>query len=265
MGPPTEHSQREPNAIDVRARNGRGRASLSGGRNDTGGVIRDPSAVAEPRRFHWKRPLDLLVVGVSLPLVLPITGLIAVLIRLDTPGPIFYRQERVGQGGRTFRIWKFRSMYHGSTDREHKEAVDAWFAGTPSQGGYKSPRDPRVTRVGRWLRRTSLDELPQLFNVLAGEMSLVGPRPAIPYELEYYLPDHFQRFQVKPGMTGLWQVSGRDACSAEQMMWFDSVYLRKVSLALDLRILVFTVPALFGRTPWQRSQRVRGASERTDG
>lgn len=151
--------------------------------------------------------------------------------------------------GRPFLMWKFRSMYHRSDEQRHRAASSAWFAAQPSGGTYKSLTDPRITRVGRFLRRTSLDEVPQLFNVLRGEMSLVGPRPGLAYELEHYLPWYYERQRVKPGMTGLWQVSGRDRVSAKEMMTLDVRYVRERTFWLDFQILVLTLPALLGRFP----------------
>jgi lipopolysaccharide/colanic/teichoic acid biosynthesis glycosyltransferase len=187
--------------------------------------------------------LDLVLTSVAMVPLLPLMALLGVLIRLDSEGPAIFQQERVGYGGRTFKIWKFRSMHLDSSDEHHRAAAAAWFAGDPAPHGYKAANDPRITRMGRFLRHSSLDELPQLFNVLAGEMTLVGPRPAIPYELAMYKPWYFQRFDVKPGITGLWQVSGRDRTSAAEMMALDLRYLRERSLAADLKILIRTVPA----------------------
>lgn len=180
----------------------------------------------------------------ALVLLAPLIGCIAVLVRWESPGPILYRQERIGKDGVAFGMWKFRSMRWGSNDTHHRRAAAAWFAGTPTAGGYKPESDPRITRVGRWLRRSTLDELPQLFNVLRGEMSLVGPRPAIPYELALYQPWYYERQAVKPGMTGLWQVTGRDQVSAPVMMTLDVRYVQARSLWLDLKILALTVPAV---------------------
>jgi lipopolysaccharide/colanic/teichoic acid biosynthesis glycosyltransferase len=199
------------------------------------------------RRPHWKRALDLVAGSVALVLLLPVMAILALWVRLDSPGPILFAQERVGIDARPFRMWKFRSMYVGMVDDRHREAVAAWFAANPGPEGYKSIDDPRITRVGRVLRRFSLDELPQLFNVMQGEMSLVGPRPAIAYELVHYQHAYFERFRVPPGMTGLWQVSGRDRTSAPEMMELDIEYVRRLSLALDLWIMTRTLPALLGR------------------
>jgi lipopolysaccharide/colanic/teichoic acid biosynthesis glycosyltransferase len=203
-----------------------------------------PAARLECR---WKRPLDL-ALGIAAVLALsPLLACLGFIVRLESGGPVFFRQERIGQNGRSFRIWKFRSMHRDSDDHQHRVAASAWFAAQPTNGGYKSGADPRITRVGGFLRKTSLDELPQLFNVLSGEMSLVGPRPGIAYELDHYLPWYFERQVVKPGMTGLWQVSGRDRLSADEMMRLDVRYVRERTLWLDLKILTMTVPALWGR------------------
>jgi lipopolysaccharide/colanic/teichoic acid biosynthesis glycosyltransferase len=206
-----------------------------------------PAGGAVVRRDRWKRPFDLLVGAAATLAFLPVIALLAVLIRLDSRGPVFFRQERIGIDGARFRIWKFRSMYHDNADAAHRAAAAAWFAAQPTNGHYKSLDDPRITRVGRFIRRTNLDELPQLFNVLSGDMSLVGPRPAIGYELEHYLPWYFERQRVKPGMTGLWQISRRETVSAQDMMALDVRYVRERSLRLDCMILVRTVPALVGR------------------
>lgn len=195
----------------------------------------------------WKRPLDVLLGTVAALALLPLMACLALLVRLESGSPVFFRQERIGQDGRPFRIWKFRSMYTDSDDHRHRVAASAWFAAQPTKGGYKAHGDPRITPFGKLLRQSSLDELPQLFNVLSGEMSLVGPRPGIAYELDHYQDWYFERQVVKPGMTGLWQVSGRDTLSADEMMRLDVRYVRERTLWLDLKILALTLPALMGR------------------
>jgi lipopolysaccharide/colanic/teichoic acid biosynthesis glycosyltransferase len=192
----------------------------------------------------WKRPFDLIIGGVLLVTLFPLMACLALLVRADSPGPAMYRQDRIGRHGKHFRIWKFRSMHVNSDPAPHHRLAVAWFAADDSARGYKSQPDARITRVGRFLRQTNLDELPQLINVLRGEMSLVGPRPAIPYELAYYAPAYFERQKVLPGITGLWQVRRRDRLSAEEMMSLDLKYLRDCSLWLDIRIVVLTIPAL---------------------
>jgi lipopolysaccharide/colanic/teichoic acid biosynthesis glycosyltransferase len=203
------------------------------------------AVVAGPQRLWWKRPLDLVLAAVLLLPGLPLIGALALAVAIESPGPAFFRQERVGQHGSRFRMWKLRSMHDVHHDETHRLAAADWFAGRAANGDrYKTLADPRVTRVGRWLRRLDMDELPQLFNVLRGEMSLVGPRPAIPYELGLYRPDYLERLQVPPGMTGLWQVTRRDRLSAADMMMLDLRYVRDASLGLDLRVLAMTAPAL---------------------
>jgi lipopolysaccharide/colanic/teichoic acid biosynthesis glycosyltransferase len=192
----------------------------------------------------WKRSLDL-VVGVPLLLAcLPMIGLLSLLVRLDSPGPAFFRQERVGRHGTRFSMWKLRTMSTECSNDRHRQAAADWFAGQPGDDRYKTLADPRITRVGRWVRRLDLDELPQLFNVLFGEMSLVGPRPAIPYELDLYEASYMDRLEVPPGITGLWQVTRRDRLSAPEMMALDLRYVREASLWLDLKTLALTAPAL---------------------
>jgi lipopolysaccharide/colanic/teichoic acid biosynthesis glycosyltransferase len=196
----------------------------------------------------FRRGLDL-VVGSALILALsPILIAVAIAVRLDSPGPAFFRQRRVGLGGREFTLYKFRSMSSGANQRQHKEYVASLINGSEakhSEDGhdlYKLVADDRITGVGRWIRRWSLDELPQLFNVVLGDMSLVGPRPTIPYEVAEYPTWYLDRFAVKPGLTGLWQVSGRNERTYEEMVRIDIEYVESRSLFLDLSILV--------RTPW---------------
>ncbi|MCZ7543728.1 MAG: sugar transferase [Anaerolineae bacterium] len=185
-----------------------------------------------------KRALDLVLVLIAAPFLIPLMGLIALAIRLDTPGPTFYRQKRVGQDGRPFEIIKFRSMV-SDADRQR----DVLLAHNEATGPlFKIKNDPRVTRVGRWLRRFSLDELPQVINIARGEMSLVGPRPGLPDEVAQYEPWQRQRLDAPPGLTGLWQVSGRSDVTFEEMCLLDIYYIERWSLGMDLRILARTVP-----------------------
>lgn len=207
-----------------------------------------PGQLPRPRSGGqgWKRCLDLTVGGLLLAGLLPLIGLLALLVRLDSPGPAFFAQERVGRHGRRFQAWKLRTMADGCDESLHRRAAATWFRRREDGRTYKSLADPRITRLGRWLRRANLDELPQLFNVVRGEMSLVGPRPAIPYELQHYEPAYFERLEVPPGITGLWQVSDRERLSASTMMALDLRYVREASLALDLKILARTGPLLLG-------------------
>ena len=192
----------------------------------------------------WKRPFDLVVGTIALLGALPLILCLALAVLLDSSGPAFFGQERVGRNGRRFRMWKLRSMQADCDQAVHRRAAARWFAGRPASDGYKSLDDPRITRLGRLLRRTNLDELPQLFNVVKGDMTLVGPRPAIPYELAHYRSADFRRLSVPPGITGLWQVNRRDRLSATEMMDLDLRYVQQASPWLDLRILFMTVPAV---------------------
>jgi exopolysaccharide biosynthesis polyprenyl glycosylphosphotransferase len=210
-----------------------------------------PSRLAGSWRYPVvKRVLDvvltvLLLIGLSV-----VMALCALAIKLDSPGPILFRQRRAGQHGRQFTMLKFRTMYTNADSTAHQNYAAAFITGKAEAhkqtGGevFKLVQDRRVTRVGRWLRKTSLDELPQLWNVLVGEMSLVGPRPPIPYELTHYQPAHMERLSVTPGITGLWQIGGRSSTTFEQMVALDLEYIRRRSLLLDLRILITTIPVV---------------------
>jgi exopolysaccharide biosynthesis polyprenyl glycosylphosphotransferase len=198
-----------------------------------------------------KRAFDVCVAALALVLLSPLWVLMALLIKLDSKGPVLYRQERVGMDGRIFLFLKFRTMRTGADDRAHREYQRRYIEGRPDTNlgdsrrpVYKLHDDPRVTRTGRWLRRTSLDELPQLLNVLRGDMSVVGPRPPIPYEVEAYALWHRKRLDMKPGMTGLWQVSGRNRLSFDEMVRLDLFYIENWSLWLDLKIMLRTLPVL---------------------
>ncbi len=190
----------------------------------------------------FKRAVDIVGAVGGLVLLSPLFAIIAAQVKLDSPGPVFFRQERVGRGGRLFKIIKFRTMRNGA---EHERD------GLLSRSIYsdlrlfKVPGDPRITRVGGWLRRTSLDELPQLVNVLRGEMSLVGPRPPLPSEVVLYKEHHYARFDMKPGITGPWQVNGRNQITDfEQVVTLETSYMRKWTIWSDLVILFRTVGAV---------------------
>ena len=201
-----------------------------------------------------KRVVDVVGAVTGLILLSPFLLLIAVAIKLDTSGPVFFRQDRIGRGKRPFRVWKFRTMRDGVSHDVHKAFVESQLNGdrgsansVPGRDGepvFKLITDDRVTRVGRFLRRMSLDELPQLINVLRGEMSLVGPRPPLPYEVERYERWQFDRLGVLPGMTGLWQVSGRSRLTYREMCELDVSYVERWSLWLDFKILLKTVPVV---------------------
>lgn len=196
------------------------------------------------------RTLDLVLASALLILLAPLMLLIAVAIRIDSPGPALFRQRRLGRGARPFDMYKFRTMLADADPGPHAEFVHQMIAAGAMSDPAEEPRifklhpDPRVTRVGRLLRRSSFDELPQLFNVLRGEMRLVGFRPPIPYEISSYPSWYFRRFAGKPGLTGLWQVSGRNERSYEEMIRLDIEYANRQSCLLDLRVLARTVSAV---------------------
>jgi lipopolysaccharide/colanic/teichoic acid biosynthesis glycosyltransferase len=195
-----------------------------------------------------KRTLDVFGSLLALVVLSPVFLIIAVLVKRSSAGPVLFRQKRVGQFGREFTFLKFRSMFASNDPTIHKEYVQNLIAKKVdgASGTYKIRNDPRVTPVGRFLRKTSLDELPQFINVLKGEMSLVGPRPPIPYELENYSLWHRRRvLEAKPGITGEWQVSGRSRTSFDDMVRMDLRYIRNQSLWLDLKILCKTPFAVF--------------------
>jgi len=227
------------------------------------------TSISQPKQeamsyYQLKRVMDVTIVLFSLILLLPLLALIAVIIKLDSSGPAIFIQERVGArkvkiNGRTqwvaqtFPFFKFRTMRTDVDSKLHEEYMKAYIAGDESklaeQDGksatsYKLTGDPRVTRVGKFLRATSLDELPQLWNVLRGDMSLVGPRPPIPYEVEVYRKEHFARFAALPGITGLWQVSGRCETTFEEMVQLDLEYIEMKSIREDIKILFKTIPAV---------------------
>ena len=240
-----------------------------------------------PRNAFANRALDIVVALVVLLLTLPFYPIILLAIRLDSTGPALFRQVRAGRNGRPFVVYKFRSMYYSAqaNDPLYQQIASSWLGGVPltesfrgvaprngnngkhtdslpmrdvsSSSSASAPRaaikyklkdDPRITRVGRFLRMTSIDELPQFLNVLRGEMSVVGPRPAIPYEVDRYSPHDFGRLLVKPGVTGLWQVKGRGHVSFQRMIELDLDYVASNSFWYDIALILRTVPAvLFAR------------------
>jgi lipopolysaccharide/colanic/teichoic acid biosynthesis glycosyltransferase len=193
-----------------------------------------------------RRSLDVTVAGVALLVLAVPLFVIGLMIRWTSVGPALFQQQRVGLGGRTFTMYKFRTMRTGVGDEMLRELIAAELRGedTSVDGSYKIDSDPRVTPVGAFLRRTSLDELPQLINVLCGDMSLVGPRPCLEWEARMFPSEFVPRFSVRPGITGLWQVSGRSTVSTLEMLHLDLAYVRTRNLAGDLAILVRTVPSM---------------------
>jgi exopolysaccharide biosynthesis polyprenyl glycosylphosphotransferase len=201
-----------------------------------------------------KRSSDLIISSLAIGVLSPLWLLIALLIKLDSKGAVFYTQERVGMDGRLFLLYKFRTMVANADSELHREYQRAFIAGraeanlgNEQKPTYKLLADPRITRVGRFLRKTSIDEVPQLWNVLLGDMSIVGPRPPIPYEVEAYELWHRKRLDMKPGLTGLWQVSGRNRLPFEEMVRLDLFYIENWSLLLDLKVILRTAFVMLGR------------------
>ena len=225
----------------------------------------DQSGVGNRARVYHvgKRCLDLSVSMMALFALFPVILVIALLIKLDSPGPVLFTQLRVGSRRRIhgrheawevrhFRFFKFRSMVDNADQSLHQAHIKAFVRGNLAESDndkarYKLDHDPRITRVGRILRNTSLDELPQIFNVLKGEMSLVGPRPVPIYEVDEYESWHYGRLCALPGITGRWQVEGRGQVSFDEMLQMDLDYVRHQSLWLDFKIMVMTIPAVFQR------------------
>ncbi len=190
-----------------------------------------------------KRAIDVVGALGGLLLLVPLLPLIVVMIKLETPGPVLFAQDRVGRRGRLFRCYKFRSMGTDAEARKQELAHLNEFQGA----AFKIKDDPRITRVGRFLRRSSLDEFPQLWNILRGDMSIVGPRPQIPAEVAEYTPEQALRLVARPGLTCLWQVSGRSQVDFEEWMALDREYVRQRSLRYELGILLRTLPAVIER------------------
>lgn len=197
-------------------------------------------------RHVAKRAVDVVVAGVGLLVTAPLLLVVYLLVRVSSPGPAFFRQTRLGRDGKPFDILKFRTMYVDCDDAPHREYIRQLLAGVaqPQNGLYKLEGDERITRVGAVLRRLSIDELPQLVNVVRGDMSLVGPRPALPWESEMFPAWANPRYWVRPGVTGLWQVSGRNQLTMLEGLQLDVEYVARQSLLLDLTILLRTVPTV---------------------
>lgn len=218
-------------------------------------VRRDAGERSGKAEYFGMRAFDVVFAGVALALLSPVLLVIALLVKRDSPGPVFYRQERVGLDGRRFEMLKFRSMTAGNDACQHRESVSAFILGdvlecmdqTDEYGRpmYKITGDQRITRLGKKLRKYSLDELPQFWNVLKGDMRIIGPRPALPYEVEVYKPWHRMRLEVAPGVSGLWQIAGRSRVDFDDMVYQDVLYGLNQSLLTDLRLCVRTVPAVF--------------------
>lgn len=205
--------------------------------------IRWQCYTAETRCYSLKRSFDLVVSGILLLLFSPLFFLVAVMIRLDSPGNTFFYQNRVGKEGKIFKMWKFRSMYLDAEKRKAELLKNNEMAGGVI---FKMKHDPRITPMGRFIRRYSIDELPQLLNVFMGDMSLVGPRPPVPSEVALYTAYQRQRLSVTPGITCIWQVSGRSEIPFVQQVEMDLLYINTQSFWLDIILLLKTIPAVMG-------------------
>jgi len=209
-----------------------------------------PGASARRRAIGipiWKRLLDLVLILLMAPALLIFGSLVAVVVKLGSPGPILFRQKRIGYRGTEFTCLKFRTMLADAETESHRQHTHNLIKSKTPMVKLDAQKDPRLVPLGPILRATGLDELPQLLNVLRGEMSLVGPRPCIPYEYELYEPWQRQRFNAAPGLTGLWQVSGKNRTTFEEMIRLDIAYSECLSFWLDLRIIFKTLPAVWGQ------------------
>jgi lipopolysaccharide/colanic/teichoic acid biosynthesis glycosyltransferase len=219
-----------------------------------------------------KRALDITLSAIGLILLLPMMVVIALAIRLDSPGPVLFRHRRVGRNGRLFDLLKFRTMYYGGDDSGYMEYLRQLIESEQDGGGRGLPynkmdNDVRVTRTGKVLRRYYLDELPQLWNILKGEMSLVGPRPHVQFEVDHYRPEQQRRLLVKPGATGLWQVVGKSNCTFSELIELDLDYIDRWSLGFDLWIMMNTVWLMLpgGKVIWARTVKRIPGEERKNG
>lgn len=209
--------------------------------------------VPSPLTLGLRRLVDITFSLFVMVFGLPFYALIAALIKLTSEGPVLFEQDRIGQNSQPFRFYKFRTMMVNNSDEEHRDFAESFIKGNSMQNAgenkrvFKMKEDPRVTSIGKFLRRTSMDELPQFINVLKGEMTLVGPRPPLSYELAHYQEWHKKRLTVKPGLTGLWQVSGRSTVPFDEMVMLDLYYIENWSFLLDVKIILRTIPVvLFG-------------------
>jgi exopolysaccharide production protein ExoY len=209
----------------------------------------------------WKSALDITCILLALPIWLPLMILLMLVTRLASPGPIFYRQKRVGLGGRHFSIWKFRTMKVSAETQTHEHYFQELMRVDRPMTKLDTYGDPRLAPFGRFLRASGLDELPQIFNVLCGEMSLVGPRPCTPNEFAHYEPWQRERVRALPGLTGYWQVNGKNKTTFNEMIVMDLFYLRNLSILLDLKIMFKTCTVIAGQLV---ESRVPAQSKRQD-
>lgn len=203
----------------------------------------------------WKRAIDIGLILLTLPLLIPLAIITSIIIRLVSSGPVLFKQERIGRGGEKFLCYKFRTMFTSSNSTSHEGHLRHLIESNTPMTKLDTGGDKRIIPFGVFLRATGLDELPQLINVFLGDMSIVGPRPCLPYEFKYYLPAQYDRFSVVPGLTGLWQVSGKNKTTFKEMVRLDIEYSRRRSLALDLEIIFKTVPTLLAQVMDSRGKK----------
>jgi lipopolysaccharide/colanic/teichoic acid biosynthesis glycosyltransferase len=250
-----DHTKAEysaPNAPQSHPVNGMPSANSNssiGEQNSAAGIEKQPARLA-----RWKRVLDLTLVFASFPLWLPLMTLVMILIKLGSSGPIFYRQERVGYRGKLFMIFKFRSMKVNAETSSHEQHLASLMGNDSPMTKLDAAGDPRLIPLGRIFRATGLDELPQLLNVIRGEMSLVGPRPCLTYEFQRYEPWQRERVNAAPGLTGYWQVNGKNKTTFSEMIGMDIYYTRNMSLLLDLTIIIKTIPAIIRQVSEARAR-----------
>lgn len=210
-----------------------------------------PTSISLVRSYlRMKRIFDIVFTLLIAPFLLFVCAIVALCIKTESKGPILFRQKRIGQHGNEFELLKFRSMYYNSDDQIHRNAITKYMKGERLSDDsedtcFKQTVDPRITKVGRFIRQTSLDELPQFLNVLLGQMTLVGPRPPMSYEVEMYSTRDWLRLSGKPGLTGPWQVYGRSRVSFQTMVEMDVTYLQQQSLWEDIKLIVLTLPVMF--------------------
>jgi lipopolysaccharide/colanic/teichoic acid biosynthesis glycosyltransferase len=238
-----------------------GSLSYSGSNGNAPHVASELSATSLCRVPGWKAGLDITCILLSLPLWLPLMILLMLVTRIASPGPIFYRQKRVGLGGRHFFIWKFRTMKLSAETQTHECYFENLMRVDCPMTKLDAYGDPRLAPFGRFLRASGLDELPQIFNVLRGEMSLVGPRPCTPKEFAHYEPWQRQRVNCLPGLTGYWQVNGKNKTTFREMIAMDLFYLKNMSILLDLKIMLKTGTAIAGQLFESRQAPQRGRQE----
>jgi lipopolysaccharide/colanic/teichoic acid biosynthesis glycosyltransferase len=214
---------------------------------DGGKPVQDLKPVFVRSFPYWKDTLDVIAAAILLVILSPLFLVIAILIKVVSPGPVFYTQTRIGYKGRPFKFWKFRTMHVNNDASNHQKYLSTLIAkGDQPMTKLDDGRDPRIIPFGKFLRQSCIDELPQLFNVLLGDMSLVGPRPCLPNEAEEFKLWHTARFDTVPGMTGMWQVNGKNKTTFKQMMRYDIAYARKTTPFTDFKILFMTIPAIIG-------------------